>query len=301
MSRTLILDGGTGRELKAIGAPFQQSQWSAQALLDPSGHAFVTRVHERFIAAGADVITTNSYALVPFHIGEAVFAARGAALARLAGLLARCAADGAPRRVLVAASLPPLESYRASAFDAARARSVLAALVPALSPSADVWLGETLSSIEEAQLVAGVVAELDARARPLWLSFTLHDSGDPALPPALRSGQAVADAVAAVLALPRAEALLFNCCTPEVVARAIEAAARAGQGRLRLGAYANAFSPEVPNDQANSVVHCLREDLDPSVYLGFARQWVAAGATMVGGCCGVGAAHIAALAALNKQ
>ncbi len=62
-----LLDGGTGRELARIGAPFRQPEWSALALIEAP--AFVTQVHQRYVDAGADVITTNSYAIVPFHTG----------------------------------------------------------------------------------------------------------------------------------------------------------------------------------------------------------------------------------------
>ncbi|MBI0512350.1 homocysteine S-methyltransferase, partial [Dickeya dianthicola] len=95
----LILDGGMGRELARIGAPFRQPEWSALALMESPQH--VRQVHDSFIAAGAQVITTNSYAVVPFHISDAVFNARGQALAALAGQLARQAADAAAYPVRV--------------------------------------------------------------------------------------------------------------------------------------------------------------------------------------------------------
>ena len=75
LSPVTLLDGGTGRELKRIGAPFRQPEWSALALIEAP--EFVTRVHQSYVDAGADVITTNTYALVPFHIGEERFAAQG--------------------------------------------------------------------------------------------------------------------------------------------------------------------------------------------------------------------------------
>ena len=50
MERICLLDGGTGRELLRIGAPFGQPEWSARALMEAP--QFVTRVHEAFVAAG---------------------------------------------------------------------------------------------------------------------------------------------------------------------------------------------------------------------------------------------------------
>ena len=147
-----MLDGGTGRELLRIGAPFGQPEWSARALLEAP--QFVTRVHQSFVAAGADVITTNSYAVVPFHLGQERFESQGHALAALSGRLARAVADDAPRPVRVAACLPPLcGSYQFERYDAAAARPILTTLIDALEVSADFWLAETLSTQVEAELV----------------------------------------------------------------------------------------------------------------------------------------------------
>ena len=56
-SSITVLDGGTGRELRRIGAPFRQPEWSALALIEAP--QFVSEVHSSYIAAGADVITTT--------------------------------------------------------------------------------------------------------------------------------------------------------------------------------------------------------------------------------------------------
>ena len=76
----IILDGGLGRELQAMGAPFRQPEWSALALME--GAEYVRAAHDAFLQAGADIITTNSYAIVPFHIGADVFKSRASELLR---------------------------------------------------------------------------------------------------------------------------------------------------------------------------------------------------------------------------
>jgi S-methylmethionine-dependent homocysteine/selenocysteine methylase len=285
-----LLDGGTGRELKRIGAPFRQPEWSALALIEAP--EFVTRVHQSYVEAGARVLTTNSYAVVPFHIGDARFASDGARLAALAGGLARSVADAALAGVRVAGSLPPIcGSYRADWFDRAFARPVLEVLVAALTHHVDHWQAETLSTIAEAELVRDV---LGADGRPLWLSFTLSDARSPGTP-RLRSGEAVADAVRAVIGLGGA-AVLFNCSQPEVMGDAVEASrdvlARAGRGDIEIGVYANAFAPQREDAEANADMTRLREDVTPAGYVGWAQQWVDRGATIIGGCCGIGPDHI---------
>ena len=301
MHRISLLDGGTGRELLRIGAPFAQPEWSALALIE--GPQFVTRVHEAFVAAGADIITTNSYAVVPFHLGAARFARDGHALAALSGRLSREVADRSTRPVTVAGGLPPLcGSYRPERFDAAQAAPILTTLVRALEPSVDLWLAETLSSQVEAELVREV---LGARSKPLWLSFTLADEY-PSASSSLRSGERVAEAVATAVRLG-AEAILFNCSRPEVMGAAVSEAAHALDERgdaaepIRIGVYANAFVPLAAVTEANEALSTLRQDVSPGAYRHWAQDWVARGARIIGGCCGIGPEHIAELRKLNAS
>ncbi|MBB3289533.1 MULTISPECIES: homocysteine S-methyltransferase family protein [unclassified Rhizobium] len=293
MSKFLILDGGMSRELLRLGAELKQPEWSALALINSP--EIVRQVHDEFIAAGSDVITTNSYALVPFHIGEERFRADGAALIARAGQLARDAADACKdRKILVAGSLPPIfGSYEPENFDPSRVQDYLKVLVENLDPYVDVWLGETLSLIAEGEAVRTAVAET---GKPFWISFTLADDAAQrnGASPALRSGERVEDA-ARWAASSGAEALLFNCSKPEVMRAAVDTAGevfRSSGSTLQIGVYANAFEGEQGESAANEGLHATRDDLNDDAYSRFACSWVDAGATMVGGCCGIGAGHI---------
>ncbi len=288
-----ILDGGMGRQLLAQGAPFRLPEWSAAALIEAPQE--VLAAHEAFVAAGADVITTNSYALVPPCLGEERFREDAERLADLAGRLAAMAREAADRPVRVAASLPPLfGSYQPELFDPERAPDLLQPLVAGLLPHADLWLGETLSSIAEAEAVAAAVAE---DGRPLWLSFTLADEAPERLEPRLRSGEPVAEAVTRAKGLG-AQAVLFNCSVPEAMAGAVakaRAVLEAEGGGCRVGVYANTFGTESDIAEENERISETRDDLAPEAYLSFARQWRDLGAEIVGGCCGIGPRHIAEL------
>lgn len=283
-----ILDGGMGRELSRNGAPFRQPEWSALALIEAP--EYVRQAHDAFIAAGAQVISTNSYAVVPFHIGEARFENDGTALAQLAGTLARAAADASPHAVRVAGSLPPpLGSYRPDLFEPVQAGKVLRVLIDALSEHVDLWLAETQSSIAEVRLVAELLKD---DPRPRWFSFTLDDALDAQGKARLRSGESITDAVLAAVELGAAS-LLFNCSPPEVMSAAL---LEAGQhSSLPLGIYANAFEPSDHKRGANVGISALRRDTQPDNYLRWAREWVDQGASIVGGCCGIGPEHIRAL------
>jgi S-methylmethionine-dependent homocysteine/selenocysteine methylase len=288
MKTPLILDGGMGRELNRNGAPFRQPEWSALALIE--GPGFVRRAHDAFIAAGADAITTNSYAVVPFHIGEDRFRKDGRVLADRAGRIAREAADASPRKVTVAGSLPPLfGSYRPDLFIEKEAAGIANVLIEGLAPHVDLWLAETQGSIAEAVALRRAIGK---DPRPFWVSFTLEDGGN-ATPPKLRSHEPVEAAVRAALDL-QAEALLFNCSQPEVMAAALDAARRElGDAKLTLGVYANAFPPKDEDVEANAGLSDIRADLDPPHYLRFVQDWLTRGAGIVGGCCGIGPEHIA--------
>lgn len=289
-----VLDGGMGRELARRGAPFRQPEWSALALMEAP--ETVREVHQAYATSGARVITTNSYALVPFHIGEARFAAQGEALAALAGQLARGVADEQGGAVKVAGSLPPLfGSYRADLYQAERVSELATPLIRALSPHVDLWLAETMSLIAEPLALKALLPE---DGKPFWVSFTLEDEA-PGSEPTLRSGERVADAVAA-LASAGVDAILFNCCQPEVIEGALKVAVAAlqvqGHTDVRLGAYANAFPPQPKEATANDGLDEIRGDLGPLDYLGWAERWRRAGANLIGGCCGIGPEHIEALA-----
>ncbi|MCZ7448126.1 homocysteine S-methyltransferase family protein [Rhizobium rhizogenes] len=301
-SKITILDGGMGRELLRSGAPFRQPEWSALSLIEAP--EFVERAHDTFVAAGAEVITTNSYALVPFHIGDERFADDGLALAERSGRIARSAALKAPHHVRVAGSLPPVfGSYRPDLFDAKRAPAILGVLIEDLAPHVDFWLAETQSSVSEVETIRAV---LGADTRPLWISFTLDDTKGVAdvvaghVKPTLRSGEAVADAAVKAVQLGAAT-LLFNCSQAEIMEAAVKTAREAfiTYGfTTPIGVYANAFVPKPESGKqlaANEGLSGLRYDLDPPGYLLFARRWVDAGATIIGGCCGIGPEHIAVL------
>ncbi len=302
MGMLRILDGGMSRELVRLGAELRQPEWSALALIDSPD--IVQQVHAEFIAAGADVITTNSYALVPFHIGDQRFARDGADLIALSGRLARQAADAAGRPVTVAGGLPPIfGSYEPQNFDPDRVQDYLSVLVDNLAPFVDVWLGETLSLIAEGEAVRAAVQDT---GKPFWISFTIADDAGQVAggEPKLRSGETVR-AAAQWAAQSGAEALMFNCARPEVMEAAVRVAAevfKEAGASIQIGVYANAFDSEIETDEmaANEGLHETRKDLTTDRYSRFACAWADAGASMIGGCCGIGTSHIHTLAGVLK-
>ena len=287
-----ILDGGMGRELKKIGAPFRQPEWSALALMQSP--ELVSDVHTHFLNAGATIITTNTYALVPFHIGDQTFNEQAFKLAETAAKLARDAVNAQQGEqegnLSVAGCIPPaFGSYRPDLFDASRVSEILMPLIEAQAPYIDVWLIETASSIEEAEAVVSLIKTLSSR--PIWLSFSLHNRASTDEPVTLRSGEPLEKIVPV---LRDVERVLFNCSQPEEMESAITITRKLNPN-IAIGAYANSFSERKRSHQANALLSELRDDVTPARYLDYVKSWIAAGASTVGGCCGIGPEHIKAI------
>jgi homocysteine S-methyltransferase len=293
MSRITLLDGGMGQELvKRSGAP-AAPRWGTQVMIDMPG--LVGQVHSDYADAGATVATTNSYAIHRDRLrgGDSNHYASGDIpdiedqfedLLRLALHEADCVRD----RSRVAGSIGPLgASYRSDIHPgAATATPLYAEVAGIMAPSVDILLFETIASVDagRACLAAGRTT-----GKPVWLSFTVDDE-DGSL---LRSGEPMAEA-AQVAA--DADAVLANCSAPEALPRALEALARANRP---MGAYGNAFTMITKAFlDGGSTVESLsaRQDMVPGIYANHAMDWVDQGATIIGGCCETGPAHIAEIA-----
>ncbi|HPD83097.1 MAG TPA: homocysteine S-methyltransferase family protein [Alphaproteobacteria bacterium] len=288
-----IMDGGMGRLLEEMGAPFKQPEWSALALMQAP--EFVSRAHDAYVEAGAEILITNSYAVVPFHIGQERFDTQGRDLIKLSAQLARQSADNAPHKVLVAGSIPPaFGSYRAELYIEEKAERIYRPLIEEQAPYVDLWLAETVSTVKEVQKISQLLKE---NSKPLWVSYTIVDRQGEKSTPLLRSGETIEQAVHAALQA-QAKAILFNCSQPEEMKDALSIIQKMNID-IPYGAYANAFVPITESVEANSDNTSIRDDTDPDAYLKFAQKWKDLGATIIGGCCGIGPEHIKALHTLN--
>lgn len=286
MADITLLDGGMGQELVARSGDEPTPLWATRVMLD---HPHLVRaIHDDYFAAGATVATTNTYAihhdrLEPFNLDHLFADLHARALAE-----ARAARDahGSGR---IAGSMGPLvATYRADVtLPVAEAEPKYAEIARILGPEVDVILLETMASVTQAE---GALRGAQAAGKPVWLSVTVDDRDGTRL----RSGEAVADLKRLVDAYHPA-AVLVNCSVPEAMAAAMVVVAGFG---VAFGAYANGFthiSDGFLEDKPTVAALTHRHDLTPQKYVDFAMGWVGQGATIVGGCCEVGPAHIAAL------
>lgn len=286
----LLLDGGMGQELRRRSQRPPTALWSAQALLDEPH--LVQDLHEDYIRAGARVIITNTYTTIRRRLQQdAGIGDQFAPLMQLGGKLAMQARESVGIPVLIAGSLPPLfGSYRPDQVPSiSELESIYEEHVELLSPYVDLFLCETLSTAEEGRAAVRTASRSN---KPVWVSWTLTDQG----PPQLRSGQSLQEAWQAVQDLP-IEAALVNCSPPESITAAIPELV-SWVGSVRVGGYANGFEQIPANWTIHDGISALgqRRDLDPENYAVHVQRWITAGATIVGGCCETGPAHIQTIA-----
>jgi len=288
--KPLLLDGGMGRELRARGVDIMTSIWSANGLI--SAPQTVKQIHADFISAGADIITTNTYGIIRSNLAKEGIEDRYKDLNLLACDLANQACQQADRPVLVAGSLPPLAgSFRPDLVgEIKKIAPLYQEQADLLAPQVDLLLCETMSSASEARAAAMAACNT---GKPVWVAWSLHEdqSGN------LRSGESIQDAVDMISDLP-VSGFLANCSSPESITKAIPHLATIG-GAL-FGGYANAFEPipedwELDGSKDSDGLLNIRSDLDPEQYARHVARWLQDGATVVGGCCGTGPAHIARL------
>lgn len=285
----VLLDGGMGQELLRRGMRrTSHALWSANALLDEP--ALVQSVHEDYLRAGADIITTNTYSTSRERLEGADLGDRMVEINRQAGRLAEQAREAVGRDALIAGSLPPFRgSYRPDQVgDFEEIEPKYREQAEILAPHVDLFLCETMSTAEEARAAA---TGATATGKPVFISWTVvEDVPEDADAVPLRSGESLADALAAVSDLP-VRGFLLNCSPPESLTVAMPLLERLTD--RPVGGYANGFAciPEGWQETTDASPE-KRQDLTPNVYAKYAEQWLKDGAQIVGGCCEVGPEHI---------
>ncbi|AKT37289.1 homocysteine S-methyltransferase [Chondromyces crocatus] len=273
-AQTILLDGPLGTELAVRGVPTPPPQWSGEAI--NTAPRVIEAIHRDYALAGATVHTAATFRTHARQAGPGWEALTARAVALTRGAI--------PRHHLVAGSIAPLEDCYRPDLSPLDSRPEHRAIARALARSGvDLLLCETFPHVGEA-LVA--VEEAVATGLLVWASFTAGHRADLLTP--IEVGHAARAAVAR-----GASAVLVNCIPATRTLPYVEQLATAG---VPFGAYANAGAPEeaLGWDTAREPVACARA---ARVYAELASTWRAVGATLLGGCCGTGPAHIAALAA----
>lgn len=282
-----LLDGGMGQELVARSKNKPTGLWATQILLDKP--EIVRGVHDDYFAAGAEIATTNTYAVHRDRLARENVESQFEALHRAACEIAVASRD-AHGSGQVAGSLGPTGwSYRPDvAPPSAEAAEIYAEVARLQAPFVDLFICETMSSVDQAR---GALLGAQTQNKPVWLAVSVSDEDGTKL----RSGEPLSEILSLVSEL-KPDALLLNCALPEAFDQAMPELSGC---IVPIGGYANGFTKITSAfTTGDSTVASLnkRDDLNPERYADFVDKWVAQGATIVGGCCEVGPEHIREMA-----
>lgn len=288
----ILIDGGTGSECLRRGVPELPNGWSGGAAL--SHPEIVRQIHADYIFLGVDLVASNTFATGRNVLADAGVDADFAAYNRRAVELAveaRSGAGPAADHVVVAGGIsnwsfsgnrPPIETLVANTVEQATIMAEAGAELLSLEMMVDIpQMTATLDAVSTVDL-------------PIWVGLTIGPE-EGAAPSelgseiTLRDGGSLVEAVEVAKGYNRVDAFCLMHSDVRLTEHGVAAIRQHWDGPL--GAYAHAVEVTSKGLQ-------FEEAISPEDYAAYEPAWHAAGATMVGGCCGIGPEHIGELASV---
>lgn len=284
----VILDGGTGTHIEARGAPMDAEDWCAQANM--SHPDVVKAVHADYLAAGAEVITANTYATAPVLFESKGRSDEVPVIDRTAVRLAQEAVDEhADRPIAIAGSMSVMRKVTAGSDRTAkpdvtpeRARDLMKMKADVLAEAGcDLLVMEMLRDLDHSMLATEAAV---ATGLPVWVGISVERREDGELAGFDNHQHRLAELVPALMATgAQACCVMHHDITLTDDAIAIIKAGWDGP----FGVYPESGVFRMPNWEFG--------DIEPDDFAAQGKTWCEAGATIVGGCCGIGPDHIKAL------
>lgn len=293
----VILDGGTGTELERRGVLMDADAWCGAAAL---GRLDVLEmVHCDYIAAGAEIITTNTFASSPLMLRAAGLGDRFEEINRAAVQAALRAREACGKpNVLVAGSLSHMVpagggSWRSDPSrlpSANELRDGLEALAELLAAEGcDLIL---LEMMHHPDRMASAFEAATSVGLPVWAGFSVRRGTDGSIHAFTQDREIPFSETVGVLAdYDIAAAGIMHSAT-DVTGDALAILRDAFDGPLM--AYPDSGYFKMPHWQFEDVI-------EPGAFRRFAETWVAQGVQVIGGCCGLSPSHIAAIARLKGR
>jgi S-methylmethionine-dependent homocysteine/selenocysteine methylase len=280
----VVIDGGMGTQLEKVGVAMHGKVWSGEAVL--SNPDAVKRVHEDFIRAGAEVIITNTFAagrhvLEPGGLGEHV-----ATINTNAVRLAQQARDSAAKcPVAILGSICEWAFMKSSGWNTPEAvgESVREQARLLHATGVDALALEMCERVEFS--IATVEAAMET-GLPLWIGVSARrHEGANEIATFDYADRGLDELVRALAKHPAMAMNVMHTPVPDV-AEALGVIRQHWNGPV--GVYPESGFFSMPNWQFVDVIA-------PQALAEAAQGWVREGVRMVGGCCGLGPEHIAAL------
>jgi methionine synthase I (cobalamin-dependent)/5,10-methylenetetrahydrofolate reductase len=273
-SSVLCGDGAMGTELMSSGVPvdvcFEELNISAPDL--------VSRIHDSYVQAGARLIETNTFGANAARLSKYGMEDRVQELNQAAIRLARKSIGQS--NVYLAASIGPLgiADPQAELGDIDRADLFKEQAQAIMDASVDVFFLETFVDFNEIQIALNAVRKLDAEI-PVICSMVCSEEGR--LPSSLPIVQAFRELIRL-----GANVVGVNCVTgPHAMLNIL----RRIPIEFPISAFPNAGYPRYQDGR-------FLYNAAPEYFAEAAKEFVAQGACLIGGCCGVGPEHIRAMA-----
>jgi homocysteine S-methyltransferase len=281
-SRILVCDGAMGTMLQAAGVPLDLSLPE----LNVSRPDLVGAVHGAYIAAGADIIETNTFGACRTRLLRYGLEDRVGEFNRAAVQVARASVSTSGRQVLVAGSVSPATppSSRGRIAPAALHDSFREQIEALAESGVDLVIFETFGSLDELIEAISAAREVDS-ALPLVAQMTFLDDGKTL------AGESPAE-VARSLEGRDLAAMGANCTLgPQGLLDILRELAK--HTSLPLAAQPNAGSPSFVDGR-------FQYTADPAYFARYSARYAELGGTLIGGCCGTTPAHVEAVASAVK-
>jgi len=281
-SRILVCDGAMGTMLQAAGVQLDLSLPE----LNVSRQDLVGAVHGAYIAAGADIIETNTFGACRTRLARHGIEDRVAEFNRAGVQIARAAVTASGRQVLVAGSVSPATppSSRGRIAQSALHDSFKEQIEALADAGVDLIIFETFGSLEELIDAIAAAREVDA-ALPLVAQMTFLDDGKTL------AGESPAEVARHLEGLDLV-AMGANCTLgPQGLLEILRELSK--HTSLPLTAQPNAGSPTFVDGR-------FQYTADPAYFARYAARYAEIGGAIIGGCCGTTPAHIEAVAAAVK-
>jgi len=288
--RILLIDGAMGTELQRRGVPMHKVAWSGAAVLT---HPDVVReAHQDYIRAGARVIITNTFGSTRQMLEPAGYGDQVEEVHRGAVRLARQARENAAEPgVAVAGSIStePAGFDQDAFLDPERELEAYREAAGLLSDAGVDLIA--LEMIVETSHASRAMQAAQETGLPVWLGIACRKTEDGRI---VSFDYPDLELVTVLDALIPMGPTVVNIMHSEIEAipHAIELVRRRWSGPV--GVYPESGHFTKPNWNFVDVI-------SPAALATAASSWVAAGARLLGGCCGTGPGHIEALRAAMPE
>lgn len=287
----VILDGPTGTELQRRGAPMDPAAWCGPATL--GNDRLLSEIHADFIAAGAEVITANTFASSRVMLSGAGYGDQVEEINRRAVKAALKAREGMPGadRVVVAGSLShmvplvegkavadpdrlPDDAEIAAAFD--ELAQILAAAGCELIILEMMYCPRRIRFALNAALATGL---------PVWFGVSARRASDGRIVSFCPYEDLPLEEITALIPAQRVDAVGIMHSGAELTMEALQSVRAHFDGPLM--AYPDSGHFEMPDWRFVDV-------MTPQRFGDYCGDWIRSGVQVIGGCCGLTVEHLQA-------